>query len=98
MVELRKRVEGLTTSELWELTRDYETLETKGAIGECKLRTMAEQLGRDLGSGHNVVMWMRELAFEAFRLLAYSYAEAWMRTRIENNEPATSIFDSESYK
>ena len=59
--------------EVLRLIEDYETFERAGSIGDCALRRAAESFTPPECS---IVNMMQNVAFEAYRNVAYSYLEA----------------------
>lgn len=72
MNQLRNYVSGLMPKEVLRLIEDYETFERAGSIGDCALRRAAQSF---TPPGCSVVSMMRDVAFEAYRNVAYSYLE-----------------------
>lgn len=68
MNHIRNYVSSLMPREVLRLIEDYETFERMGYIGDCALRRAAESLSPHCGS---VVLVMRDVAFEAYRNVAY---------------------------
>lgn len=50
---------------------DYEQFEKDGFIGECSLRTAAQNLIKDFDD--NIVKWMNLIAFETYRYFSNKY-------------------------
>jgi len=71
MNNLRELIEQLPLADVKQIADDYDVFERDGAIGECMLRTVAEQWCTKIGSSSTAV-WMNQFAFEAFRRLARS--------------------------
>lgn len=72
MNSIRKHIDGLTPREVLRLIEDYEAFERVGSIGDCALRRTAQSFTAPYDS---IVMAMRDVAFEAYRNVAYSYLE-----------------------
>ena len=84
MTTLQEKIQGLSTVDLKELISDYEQFEREASIGDCLLRSIAENIQEHLGiSGLPAVLWMEKVAFEAYRerckrlqhLLGYKFLE-----------------------
>lgn len=68
---IKEYVETLNDEVLIEILRDYEQFEAEGAIGDCALRSNAQEVGFNLGIGdHMIVFTMEKLAFECYRHFA----------------------------
>ena len=68
MNQLQKYVRTMMTdAQRTECIANYEELEKEGAIGDCLLRTTAENYYKALGTYSNVVMNMGTIAFECYR-------------------------------
>ena len=53
---------------------DYEQFEKDGFIGECSLRTAAQNLIKEFGAEqHNIAKWMELIAFETYRYFSNKY-------------------------
>ena len=63
-------VAGFSEVEKLQLISDYEKFEKDGMIGECLLRSTANTL---MPGNPNVVLWMREIAFECYRYYAKKF-------------------------
>ena len=50
---------------------DYEQFEKDGFIGECSLRTAAQNLIKNFDD--NIVKWMNLIAFETYRYFSNKY-------------------------
>lgn len=72
MNSIRKHIDGLMPREVLQLIKDYEEFERAGSIGDCALRRTAQSFTAPYDS---IVMAMRDVAFEAYRTVAYSYLE-----------------------
>ena len=69
---IRSYISILPRKEVLSLIKDYEAFEQAGSIGDCALRRTAQDF---TPPGSSVVNMMRDVAFEAYRDVAYSYLE-----------------------
>ena len=61
-------------AELKVFIENYETLEKDGAIGDCPLRTAAEDWEKTtLDKSTSVVLWMHTIAHYAYKKFAHKY-------------------------
>lgn len=68
---VRKIVNGLTDEQRLRIIADHKNFERDGFIGECLLRSTAEQIADNFG-GHagNGPLWMEAVANAAYRNFA----------------------------
>ena len=71
MKTLRDRIQALTKQNLQQLTEDYEQVERDGEIGDCYLRSTAEDFDEFMGIDYSLVLWMEMIAYDAYRELYY---------------------------
>jgi hypothetical protein len=64
-------ISGITDPEFYQIIQNYNKFEEDGCIGDCFLRSKAEEWLEQTGlSSSYVTFIMRELAFAAFRRFA----------------------------
>lgn len=63
----------LSEEDLIQISRDYELFVKQSVIGECFLRSKANEWGNNIGCTHNVIMIMHDLAFYAYQYFANLY-------------------------
>ena len=74
MKSLTKYVDQLPGKVIFQIIQDHELLEKQNFIGECSLRTHAENLLKLFGiSDSTVLLWMDRLAMECYRNYAKKY-------------------------
>src|SRR5574343_941344 len=66
---IQQRVRAMYDHALQSLIADFEQFEADGYIGDCTLRREAETIGAEVKDPHNVVIWMKQVAFETYREL-----------------------------
>ena len=69
MSMIQQRVRAMYDHALQSLIADFEQFEADGYIGDCTLRREAEKIGAEVKDPHNVVTWMKQVAFETYREL-----------------------------
>lgn len=68
---IKEYVNTLDDEIILQIIKDYEQFESDGAIGDCALRSNAQEVGFNLGIGdHMIVFTMEKLAFECYRYFA----------------------------
>ncbi|MCK9369267.1 hypothetical protein M0R04_04950 [Candidatus Dojkabacteria bacterium] len=67
-----KFVDEINNRDMKIILADYAQLEKDGYIGECLLRTKAEEWENEINY-HSVVLIMRDLAFAAYKRFAELY-------------------------
>ncbi len=68
---LREYVHKLSDDQKLEIIANFEEFETKGMIGECKLRFYANDFIKSIGAEQAMItVWMQYLAFECYRYFA----------------------------
>lgn len=65
-------IDSIDNSGMIKIITDYEQLQKDSHIGECYLRSKAEEWERIIEYS-NVVLIMRDLAFEAYKRFAMRY-------------------------
>lgn len=71
IVNVRQYIESLSVTEAQELCHSYEKFERDGFIGDEPIRQHANRFIEISGVPNTlIVVWMKDLAFEAFRKLA----------------------------
>lgn len=60
--------EKFSTNDMDQMILDYERLRTDGTIGDCFLRTSAREWESVTGQLNNIVLIMRDLTFESYRV------------------------------
>lgn len=63
----------LSEDDLVQIIRDYELFCDQGTIGDCLLRTKANEWEANVDFWTNVVLIMRDLAFHAYQHFAHLY-------------------------
>ena len=91
MKTLRDRVQALTKQNLQQLTEDYEKFERDGEIGDCYLRSTAENFAEFMGIKSSPVLWMERIAFEAYRELCYRVDIPYLPPNYMNLDGETHI-------
>ena len=70
-MKIRDYIKKLSFEQLKEVFSNYEELEKTGKIGDCLLRSLAEQIITDLeNSDSYVIFWMERVVFDCYRLVA----------------------------
>jgi hypothetical protein len=74
---IKEYVETLNDEVILKIIKDYEQFESEGAIGDCALRSNAQEVGFNLGIGdHMIVCTMEKLTFECYRHFAHRMISA----------------------
>lgn len=84
-------VVALTTGEKIKIIEGYEQLQTDGFIGDEPIRIHAEKLMEILGSNTQVVWWMNQLAFEAYRYFGQIVIEDIVWRWEQDGDPVISV-------
>lgn len=69
---IRGIVSQLPVNSIREIIKNYEELETEGAIGNCYLSTLVEKYLGDMKTIGRVHI-MRDFSYEAYRFLALTH-------------------------
>jgi hypothetical protein len=83
MSYIKDFVESASDSDLWLIIKDYEQFEQDGVIGDCFLRTTANNLIEQVSvPSHNAVMVMERLAFEASMKFTRKYISSSLNCKL----------------
>lgn len=70
---VKEYVATFSDQEKRQIIKDYETLNEKGMIGDCLLRTKGEFLINEIGTNLPIVSFMNFIAVECYKFYAYKY-------------------------
>lgn len=69
-------ITGMDHDDFRAMIRDYEQFQADGVIGECVLRSKAQEWHGNLNlSGSNIVLTMQHLATESYKYFAHKYMD-----------------------
>jgi len=68
-------VNELSEEDFKQIVSDFELFAENGAIGDCLLRSKAQEWGNNVGNSSLVLLTMRNLAFEAYKYFSNRYFE-----------------------
>lgn len=78
MNDFEKMTSKLTFKEMIEIIKNYDHLEKYGCVGDCLLRTKAEEYYKTNENNLSIILIMHNIVFKCYERLAKKYIKGFM--------------------